>query len=66
MMKQILIDYMKKYSSLSEMDLNNMIENIPIGTYHKGKILFYQGQGPTGKANLLGSGFLLGFTTLNQ
>lgn len=47
MMKQILIDYMKKYTSLSETELKNIVENIPIAIYEKGRVIFNQGEVPT-------------------
>ncbi|GEN52227.1 Crp/Fnr family transcriptional regulator [Halobacillus faecis] len=46
-MKQILINYMKKYSDLSEAELNKMASDVTIVPYQKGTVLLQQGEIPS-------------------
>lgn len=43
-MKEILLDYMKKFTDLPEEQLLPMIENIPVVSYPKGSVLIRQGE----------------------
>ncbi|WLR46404.1 Crp/Fnr family transcriptional regulator [Halobacillus litoralis] len=45
-MKQILINYMKRYSDLSEAELNNMASDVTITPFQKGTVLLQQGETP--------------------
>lgn len=42
-MKEVLIQYMKRFSDLSESELVTLTENIPVATFKKGTILLSQG-----------------------
>jgi len=46
-MKEILIDYMKEFSDLSQIELEKIVNLIPIESYKKGDVLFHQGDIPT-------------------
>lgn len=45
-MKDVLIQYMKRFSNLSEAELKELIIDIPIATFKKGTILLHQGEIP--------------------
>ncbi|MFD2672149.1 Crp/Fnr family transcriptional regulator [Marinicrinis sediminis] len=45
-MKHILIDYMKRYTDISESDLEKMAEHIPVAVLKKGTVLLHQGEVP--------------------
>ncbi|MGR9049519.1 Crp/Fnr family transcriptional regulator [Halobacillus faecis] len=45
-MKQILINYMKRYSNLSEAELNDIASDVPIAPFQKGTVLLKQGEIP--------------------
>lgn len=44
--KQVLIDYMKRFSDLSDDELANIAEGVPTGSFKKGTILLHQGEVP--------------------
>lgn len=45
-MKDILIQYMKRFSDLSHAELSIIADNVPISTFKKGTILLHQGDVP--------------------
>lgn len=46
-MKDILIQYMKRFTDLSESQLKELTVDIPVTTYKKGTILLHQGEVPS-------------------
>lgn len=45
-MKDVLIQYMKRFSDLSESELKKLTLNIPVSTFRKGTVLLHQGEVP--------------------
>ncbi|WP_377887957.1 Crp/Fnr family transcriptional regulator [Alkalihalobacillus sp. R86527] len=45
-MKDVLIQYMKRFSDLSESELGKLVIDVPVATFKKGTILFHQGEVP--------------------
>lgn len=45
-MKDVLIQYMKRFSDLSESELRKLTINIPVSTFKKGTVLLHQGEVP--------------------
>jgi CRP-like cAMP-binding protein len=45
-MKDVLIQYMKRFSDLSESELRKLTVDIPVATFKKGTILLHQGEVP--------------------
>ncbi|MGP4070103.1 Crp/Fnr family transcriptional regulator [Halobacillus sp. B29] len=45
-MKDVLIQYMKRFSDLSESELKKLTENVPVASFKKGTILLQQGEIP--------------------
>ncbi|MFC7322399.1 Crp/Fnr family transcriptional regulator [Halobacillus campisalis] len=45
-MKDVLIQYMKRFSNLSDSELRKLTDNVPVATYRKGTILLHQGEIP--------------------
>ena len=45
-MKEVLIQYMKRFSDLSESELEKLIVDVPVGTFKKGTVLLHQGEVP--------------------
>ncbi|MFD1020963.1 Crp/Fnr family transcriptional regulator [Thalassobacillus hwangdonensis] len=45
-MKEILVNYMKRFSDMSETELDAIASNVPIATYKKGTVLLHQGDVP--------------------
>jgi CRP-like cAMP-binding protein len=45
-MKDIIIQYMKKFTNLSDAELEKIAESLPITTFEKGRILLHQGEVP--------------------
>ncbi|MEL3973328.1 Crp/Fnr family transcriptional regulator [Rossellomorea oryzaecorticis] len=45
-MKDVLIQYMKRFSNLSEEELRKLTENVPVADFKKGTILLQQGEIP--------------------
>ncbi|WP_064094082.1 Crp/Fnr family transcriptional regulator [Rossellomorea aquimaris] len=45
-MKEILINYMKRFSELSEPELEKVAADVPVATFEKGSILLRQGEVP--------------------
>lgn len=46
-MKSILYKYMSKFTSLNEMEQQDIVEGIPIEEYKKGTVLLRQGDVPS-------------------
>ncbi|CDZ75629.1 Hypothetical protein ING2D1G_1492 [Peptoniphilus sp. ING2-D1G] len=44
--KDILVDNLKKFTNLSDLQINNMLESIPIVSLKKGTVLLHQGMTP--------------------
>lgn len=45
-MKDVLIQYMKRFSDLSEAELKKLTLDVPVATFKKGTILLHQGEVP--------------------
>ncbi|KUP04679.1 cyclic nucleotide-binding protein [Bacillus coahuilensis p1.1.43] len=45
-MKEVLIQYMKRFSDLSESELEELTDGVPVTTFEKGTILLHQGDVP--------------------
>ncbi|MFD0959266.1 Crp/Fnr family transcriptional regulator [Paenibacillus chungangensis] len=45
-MKQVLIDYMKRFSDINDDELASIAERVPTGSFKKGTILLHQGEVP--------------------
>ncbi|MDX8342211.1 MULTISPECIES: Crp/Fnr family transcriptional regulator [Rossellomorea] len=45
-MKEVLIQYMKRFSDLSEPELEKLTVDVPVATFNKGTILLHQGEVP--------------------
>ncbi|WP_226584542.1 Crp/Fnr family transcriptional regulator [Halobacillus litoralis] len=45
-MKEILVNYMKRFSDLSQQELEAIVSDIPVISFKKGTILLHQGQIP--------------------
>ncbi len=45
-MKDVLIQYMKRFSDLSESELRKLTIDIPVATFKKGTVLLHQGEVP--------------------
>lgn len=45
-MKDVLIQYMKRFSNLSEEELDKLTDNVPVAAFKKGTILLHQGEVP--------------------
>jgi len=45
-MKDVLIQYMKRFSDLSESELKKLTVNVPVAAFKKGTILLHQGEVP--------------------
>ncbi|MCA1057672.1 Crp/Fnr family transcriptional regulator [Rossellomorea aquimaris] len=45
-MKEVLIQYMKRFTNLSDSELEKLTVDVPVATYKKGTILLHQGEVP--------------------
>ncbi|BCB05217.1 Crp/Fnr family transcriptional regulator [Bacillus sp. KH172YL63] len=45
-MKDVLIQYMKRFSDLSEEELRKLTADVPVASYKKGTVLLHQGEVP--------------------
>lgn len=44
--KDVLVNYMKRFSDVSEAELVRLAENVPVGGFKKGTVLLHQGEVP--------------------